>query len=57
MRWPLYSLCIVVSCSLLRVSVKGENLINGQKTRIHLWLLDLAGSERVGTIEVVKVKD
>uniref|UniRef100_A0A2N9EE15 Kinesin-like protein n=1 Tax=Fagus sylvatica TaxID=28930 RepID=A0A2N9EE15_FAGSY len=37
---------------LLRVSVKGENLINGQKTRSHLWLVDLAGSERVGRIEV-----
>lgn len=35
-------------CSLLRVTVKGENLINGQKTRSHLWLVDLAGSERVG---------
>jgi kinesin family protein C2/C3 len=34
------------------VSVKGENLINGQKTRSHLWLVDLAGSERVGRIEV-----
>lgn len=39
-------------CSLLRVTVKGENLINGQKTRSHLWLVDLAGSERVGKIEV-----
>ncbi|KAK0601864.1 hypothetical protein LWI29_028164 [Acer saccharum] len=37
---------------LLRVTVKGENLINGQKTRSHLWLVDLAGSERVGKIEV-----
>ncbi|GMY21412.1 kinesin-like protein KIN-14S isoform X2, partial [Fagus crenata] len=37
---------------LLRVSVKGENLINGQKTRSHLWLVDLARSERVGRIEV-----
>ncbi|KAG5044300.1 hypothetical protein JHK87_008215 [Glycine soja] len=32
---------------LLRVTVLGENLINGQKTRSHLWLVDLAGSERV----------
>lgn len=30
----------------------GENLINGQRTRSHLWLVDLAGSERVGRIEV-----
>ncbi|KAL3750153.1 hypothetical protein ACJRO7_011174 [Eucalyptus globulus] len=37
---------------LLRVMVKGENLINGQKTKSHLWMVDLAGSERVGRIEV-----
>ncbi|CAN6575655.1 unnamed protein product [Malus baccata var. baccata] len=37
---------------LLRVTVKGENLINGQKTRSQLWLVDLAGSERVGRIDV-----
>ncbi|GAV63164.1 Kinesin domain-containing protein [Cephalotus follicularis] len=37
---------------LLRVTVKGENVINEQKTRSHLWLVDLAGSERVGKIEV-----
>ncbi|KAL8540830.1 hypothetical protein ACS0TY_002161 [Phlomoides rotata] len=37
---------------LLRVTVVGENLINGQRTRSHLWLVDLAGSERVGRIEV-----
>ncbi|CAI0460051.1 unnamed protein product [Linum tenue] len=37
---------------LLRVTVKGESLIDGQKTRSHLWLVDLAGSERVGKIEV-----
>ncbi|XP_056850968.1 kinesin-like protein KIN-14S, partial [Raphanus sativus] len=36
---------------LLRVTVKGENLINGHKTRSHLWLVDLAGSERVGKVE------
>ncbi|GAU42806.1 hypothetical protein TSUD_34500, partial [Trifolium subterraneum] len=36
---------------LLRVTVIGENLINGQKTRSHLWLVDLAGSERVGKTE------
>ncbi|KAJ1387439.1 P-loop containing nucleoside triphosphate hydrolase [Sesbania bispinosa] len=36
---------------LLRVTVVGENLINGQKTRSHLWLVDLAGSERVGKTE------
>ncbi|XP_008454633.2 kinesin-like protein KIN-14S [Cucumis melo] len=37
---------------LLRVTVKGENLINGQRTKSHLWLVDLAGSERVGRIDV-----
>ncbi|KAL4556329.1 hypothetical protein LXL04_038977 [Taraxacum kok-saghyz] len=37
---------------LLRVTVRGENLVNGHKTRSHLWLVDLAGSERVGKIEV-----
>ncbi|CAL2269188.1 unnamed protein product [Prunus armeniaca] len=37
---------------LLRVTVKGENLINGQRTRSQLWLVDLAGSERVGRIDV-----
>ncbi|KAL2345692.1 hypothetical protein Fmac_006977 [Flemingia macrophylla] len=36
---------------LLRVTVLGENLIDGQKTRSHLWLVDLAGSERVGKTE------
>lgn len=34
------------------MSVKGENIVNGQKTKSHLWLVDLAGSERVGKIEV-----
>ncbi|KAK1352015.1 Kinesin motor domain-containing protein [Heracleum sosnowskyi] len=37
---------------LLRVTVTGENLLNGHRTRSHLWLVDLAGSERVGKIEV-----
>lgn len=34
------------------MTVKGNDLINGQTTRSHLWLVDLAGSERVGKIEV-----
>ncbi|KAJ1382442.1 P-loop containing nucleoside triphosphate hydrolase [Sesbania bispinosa] len=42
---------VVFTCSLLRVTVIGENLINGQRTRSHLWLVDLAGSERVGKTE------
>ncbi|KAF9669950.1 hypothetical protein SADUNF_Sadunf13G0017900 [Salix dunnii] len=37
---------------LLRVTVRGENLIDGQMTRSHLWMVDLAGSERVGKIDV-----
>ncbi|XP_057960475.1 kinesin-like protein KIN-14S [Malania oleifera] len=37
---------------LLRVTVKGENMVSGQRARSHLWLVDLAGSERVGRIEV-----
>lgn len=37
---------------LVRVTVVGENILNGQRTRSHLWLVDLAGSERVGRIEV-----
>ncbi|KAJ8767809.1 hypothetical protein K2173_020749 [Erythroxylum novogranatense] len=37
---------------LFRITVKAENLMNGQKTRSQLWLVDLAGSERVGKIEV-----
>ncbi|CAM8876965.1 unnamed protein product [Rhodiola kirilowii] len=40
------------SCNVLRVTVKGENLVNGQRTKSHLWLVDLAGSERVGKIEI-----
>nr|GMC51636.1 DNA repair protein RAD16-like [Ipomoea batatas] len=36
---------VFYSHSLLRVTVVGENLINGQRTRSHLWLVDLAGSE------------
>ena len=34
------------------MTVRGENLLNGKRTRSHLWLVDLAGSERVGKIEV-----
>ncbi|KAL1294164.1 hypothetical protein HN51_054832 [Arachis hypogaea] len=37
---------------LLRVTVVGENLVNGDRTRSRLWLVDLAGSERVGKTEV-----
>ncbi|GJX35697.1 kinesin-like protein KIN-14S, partial [Tanacetum coccineum] len=37
---------------LLRVTVVGENLVNGQRTRSRLWLVDLAGSVRVGKVEV-----
>ncbi|XP_059661323.1 kinesin-like protein KIN-14Q [Cornus florida] len=34
------------------VMVKGENLLNGECTRSKLWLIDLAGSERVAKTEV-----
>ncbi|XP_020102576.1 kinesin-like protein KIN-14J isoform X1 [Ananas comosus] len=37
---------------LVRVMVKRENLVNGQRSKSHLWLVDLAGSERVAKIEV-----
>ncbi|XP_051144568.1 kinesin-like protein KIN-14S [Andrographis paniculata] len=37
---------------LLRVTIVGENLVNGVRTRSHLWLVDLAGSERVSKTEV-----
>nr|GEX10608.1 kinesin-like protein KIN-14S [Tanacetum cinerariifolium] len=33
---------------LLRVTVDGKNLVNGQETRSRLWLVDLARSERAG---------
>ena len=32
--------------------VKGENLINGECTKSKLWLIDLAGSERVAKTDV-----
>ncbi|CAL4890923.1 unnamed protein product [Urochloa decumbens] len=34
------------------VMVKGENLANGECTKSKLWLIDLAGSERVAKTEV-----
>ncbi|KAG2622172.1 kinesin-like protein KIN-14R [Panicum virgatum] len=34
------------------VMVKGENLINGECTKSKLWLIDLAGSERVAKTDV-----
>lgn len=33
------------------VMVKGENLLNGECTRSKLWLIDLAGSERIAKTE------
>ncbi|KAF9618842.1 hypothetical protein IFM89_002710 [Coptis chinensis] len=40
---------------LLRVTVKGENLVNGQKTRSHLWLVDLAGRGNCKTVMFVQI--
>ncbi|XXG83520.1 hypothetical protein AAC387_Pa10g1255 [Persea americana] len=37
---------------LLRVTVRGEGLVDGQRSKSHLWLVDLAGSERVGKIDI-----
>lgn len=38
--------------SIHRVTVKGEDLVNGECTMSKLWLVDLAGSERVAKTEV-----
>lgn len=38
--------------SLHCVMVRGENLLNGERTKSKLWLVDLAGSERVAKTEV-----
>ncbi|PWA95326.1 kinesin motor domain-containing protein [Artemisia annua] len=35
---------------LLRATVLGENLVNGQRTRSHLWLVDLAGSDVISAL-------
>lgn len=32
--------------------VKGQNIISGERTRSKLWLIDLAGSERVAKTDV-----
>ena len=37
---------------MLRVTVRGEGLVDGQRSKSHLWLVDLAGSERVGKIDI-----
>jgi kinesin family member C2/C3 len=34
------------------VMVKGKNLLNGECTKSKLWLIDLAGSERVAKTDV-----
>ncbi|XP_020597059.1 kinesin-like protein KIN-14J isoform X2 [Phalaenopsis equestris] len=36
---------------LVRVTIKGENLVTGERSKSFLWLVDLAGSERLGRIE------
>ncbi|KAG8085489.1 hypothetical protein GUJ93_ZPchr0010g8041 [Zizania palustris] len=40
------------SHSLVRVTVRSEHLVTGQRCRSHIWLIDLAGSERVAKTEV-----
>uniref|UniRef100_J3M6X4 Kinesin-like protein n=2 Tax=Oryza brachyantha TaxID=4533 RepID=J3M6X4_ORYBR len=40
------------SHSLVRVTVRSEQLVTGQRCRSHIWLVDLAGSERVAKTEV-----
>ncbi|CAL4900603.1 unnamed protein product [Urochloa decumbens] len=35
------------SHSLVRFTVRSENLLTGQSRRSHMWMVDLAGSERV----------
>ncbi|KAH7280079.1 hypothetical protein KP509_37G051500 [Ceratopteris richardii] len=37
---------------LLCVMVKGENVVSGEHTKSKLWLIDLAGSERIGKTDV-----
>ncbi|KAI5084310.1 hypothetical protein GOP47_0000479 [Adiantum capillus-veneris] len=37
---------------LLCVMVKGENFLTGEFTKSKLWLIDLAGSERIGKTDV-----
>jgi kinesin family member C2/C3 len=42
----LLGACVLVF-SLVRVTVRIEDLVTGQQSRSHIWLVDLAGSERV----------
>jgi kinesin family member C2/C3 len=42
----LLGACVLVF-SLVRVTVRSEDLVTGQQSRSHIWLVDLAGSERV----------
>jgi kinesin family protein C2/C3 len=37
--------------------VKGENLMNGDRTNSKLWLIDLAGSERVAKTHGDRLKE
>ncbi|MCO5594941.1 hypothetical protein L7F22_048976 [Adiantum nelumboides] len=37
---------------LLRIMVKGENFLTGECSKSKLWLIDLAGSERIGKTDV-----
>ncbi|XP_038976129.1 LOW QUALITY PROTEIN: kinesin-like protein KIN-14J, partial [Phoenix dactylifera] len=42
----------LLHCSMVRVTIKSENLESGQRSRSHMWLVDIAGSERVAKTEV-----
>lgn len=43
---------LLVCFSMLCVMVKAKNLINGECTKSKLWLIDLAGSERLAKTDV-----
>lgn len=51
----LYNLMILIlhAISMLCVMVRAKNLMNGESTKSKLWLIDLAGSERLAKTEVL----
>ncbi|OAY68830.1 Kinesin-like protein KIFC3, partial [Ananas comosus] len=47
-HWLSFLPCFILSENIINcVMVRGENLVNGECTKSKLWLIDLAGSERV----------